>query len=585
MHGKKKLLFLLVTFLIMAFVSGCTFTGKSREDNTKEDVAKYERYGITIAIPNEYTDRLLIDPTEYDDESTLISVYQKSTYEKYEGLGWLFNIVRYTEAQYEQFLCSDGSGQSFFAKDETYHYGFFHATDVQAPDDYESFSQLFSAVAGFVKNDMIVRNDLIPYSDGEFFSREYTYDSDHIFIDYYPYYAYNGSKEVVWTLILSQPVTQGDTGIWCVERWKDQYGNVYPYFPDENGVSSREFYAGLQEACDAGKDTSRLRPEQAALAFVIKAFEHFQATPDSFAHPNNPAASSGSFAASTGNIHDYMPKLMAGKPVSDYELLPCLENFTRATWQELGEAYGGEWWNPLWLALRDAAVGSIKSDSADQSLRNYYIGRAYLTSDGAYTEGLDEILRLQWDFNRALYSACLRERFSSDEADVLRRSVTYLISFDENIFTLTVPGSGILSLNAYLVEFPFGTGLGERGRKDFKAESFGKVIVVESDDLQVTYLNPDEGVYTIITIRTVKKGCSSAGVAVGDTEEALLEHWPEEQLRRIDSISYDDEEWFGKCDYAYAYTPEESTKSIIFLIKSRLVSGIEIINGLDGALY
>lgn len=293
----------------------------------------------------------------------------------------------------------------------------------------------------------------------------------------------------------------------------------------------------------------------------------------------------GKDTASTGDIHDYMPKLLAGGSVSDYDLLPCLENFTRTTWLELDESYGREWWNPLWLALRDTAVSDMKDDSDDQSLRSYYIGKAYLTSDGAYAEGLGDILMLQWDYNRALYSACLKDRFSADEADALYRSIIYSISNSGSIFALAIPGTSTLSLSAYPVDFPFGSDLTEKSRKSFRAESFGNVTVVESDDLQVTYLNPDEGVNTVITIRTVKEGCSTAGVAIGNTEAALLEHWPEKPLKKMDSISYDDEAWFGKCDLAYAYTPEEGTKSVVFLIKDGLVFGIEIVNGLDGTLY
>jgi hypothetical protein len=570
---------------IYIFVSN-EYSEAPKEANTKADVTLYQRSGVTIAIPNEYADQLLVDPIENDDESTLIYVYQKSTYEKYKGMGWLFSIACYTEAQYEQFLCSDGSGQSFFAKDGNYYYGFFHATDVQAPEDYEVFSQLFSAVGSFVKSDMISRNGLTPYSDNEFFNRTYTYDSDHIFISYYPYYAYNGSKEEVWTLILSQPVAQRNTGIWCVERWKDQYGNIYPYFPDENGTPSGEYYTALQAECDAGKDTTWLEPKQAALVFVKRVFDHSPATLDSFTLSGDPAAHFDLFAASTGDIHDYMPKLLAGETVSDYELLPCLENFTRTTWLELDKTYGSEWWNPLWLALRDAAVSGTGADSDDQSLRNYYMGKAYLTSDGAYSEGLSDILKLQWDYDRALYSACLKDRFSEDEAVLLRKAIIYSLSYSESIFSLTIPENGTLFLDVYPVDFPFTFDLTEKSRKDFKAESFGKVMVVEGDDLQVTYLNNDEGVYAIITIRTVKEGYSTGGIAIGSPEKALLESRSDKPLKKIDSISYDDEAWFGDdYDYAYANTPEESTKSLVFLIKDGLVSGIEIINGLDGAMY
>ena len=124
----------------------------------------------------------------------LLYKYIRNQHEKYEGAGLLFNITRYSEAQYEQFLSSDGSGQSFFAKDDTSYYGFFFATDVQAPDDYEAFSLLFSAVGDYVKSDMITRNGLTAYSDDEFFNKPYTYDSEHIF-SATPYYAYTAARK------------------------------------------------------------------------------------------------------------------------------------------------------------------------------------------------------------------------------------------------------------------------------------------------------------------------------------------------------------------------------------------------------
>jgi len=581
---KMLLQMLLVMILILTAAVGCTFTGAN--GNLAKDVALYERAGVTIAIPNEYEDQLLIDPVEYNDETTLIRVYQKSTYEKYEGMGFLFSIVRYTEAQYEQFLSSDGSGQSFFAKDETSYYGFFFATDVQAPDDYEAFSKLFSAIGDYVKSDMITRNGLTSYSDDEFFNRNYTYDSEHIFLSYYPYYAYNGSKEEVWTLILSQPVKQGDTGIWCVERWKDQNGNIYTYFPDDNGTPSTKYYAERQAECDSGSDMSWLDPKQVALAFVKRVFDHAPATLDSLSISDNSASSADLFAASTGNICDYMPELLAGNDVSSYDLLPCLKNFTHSTWLELDEAYGRDWWNPLWVALRDAAISDRPADSDDQSLRDYYIGKAYLVSDGAYAEGLADIVLLQWDNNSVLYSACLNGRFSSEEVTSLQRSLTYSISYDESKFGLFIPGSErSIYLNAYPVDFPFGCDLTEKSRETHRVESFGQVTVVESDGLQVTYLNPAEGVYTVITLRADKEYYAVAGVTIGDNEEFLLAHWSD-KLKKLDGISYDDESWFGSgYDNAYAYTPQESTISVVYLIKDGMVSGIEIINGLDGAMY
>jgi len=585
----KMLLHTLVALmLIVAVAVGCTFTGAGGDN--EQDVTLYERAGVTIAIPDEYADQLLIDPVEFDDDTTLIRVYQKSTYEKHDGMGFLFGIVRYTEAQHEQYLGSDGSGQSFFAKDKTYYYCFSEATDVQAlPDDYEAFNALLSAVGDFVKSDMIERNGLTAYSDKDFFKRIYTYDSEHIFINYYPYYVSQGSKEVIWTLVLSQPATRGDAGIWCVECWRDEAGNVYPYFPDENGKPSKEYYAALQAECDAGKNTDWLVPERVALAFVKKALNHSMATLDSFARTEIYGLPSELFAASTGDIHDYIPKLVTGEKVSAYDLLPCLENFTGGTWSELEEAYGGRWWDPLWAALRDAVLSDMPADTDDQMLRDYYLGKAYLTADGAYTEMISDLVLKQWKDNSTIYNTCLEVHFSAAEAESMRRHLAYLVSHRGGEFHIAIPGDDpelTLSLNPYPVDFPFGTGLTEKSRDTFRVESFGTVTVVESDGLQVKYLHNTDGVYTVYSIRAAGEGYKSTGVAIGDPEEKLWDFWLPKDLKQVnDGILADDEAWFGDdYDTAYAYTPE-GTKSILYLVKDGRVSGIEVVNGLDGALY
>lgn len=286
----------------------------------------------------------------------------------------------------------------------------------------------------------------------------------------------------------------------------------------------------------------------------------------------------------TGNIHDYMPELLAGEAVSSYELLPCLENFTHGIWNELNTVYGAEWWNILLSTLNEASIDNNPADGFDQSQRNYYIGKAFLVSDGAYAEGLSGIMMKQWEHDRILYSNSLSEHFTEDEEIILRSQLTNAISNKNSLFGLFIPDSGSsICLDAYPVDFPFGCNLIEKSRKSYRAESFGQVTVIESDGLQVTYLNNYEGVYLVTTLRTQQKQYAAAGIAIGDTEEFLLGHRAE--LKKIDSISYDDEAWFGEYDSAYAYTPKESTKSIVFLIKDGMVSGIELIDGLDGSMY
>lgn len=601
---RPKALFSVLLTLILGAVTltGCTIVGLG---DSGKAVTLYERAGVTIAIPKEYADQLIIDPDEPRDEDTLISFYQKASYEKYKGMGRLFSIVRYTEARHEQYLGSDGSGQTFFAKttlkddskEGLYYYGFFTPTDVQAAEGQgDAWATLLSSVGDFVKGDFVMRNRLTAHSDDEFFARTYTYEGEHVFIKYYPYFAENGSKDEVWTLFLSQPVKQGDGGIWCVERWRDQYGNVYPYFPDAGGVPSREYYAALQAEVDAARQDpqfdprkSRLDIQYTAFEFVEKVFGHTVTIPGSLERAENSGIPAELFAESTGDIHDYLPKLIAGGYVSAYELLPCFENFTPGTWGDLTASYGSDWWDPLWAVLRDAAVSEMRADPSDQAMRNYYLGKAFLAADGAYAEMISDLVLQQWRDNSRLYNSVMGERFSAEEAAALRSRLLYLVSHRGGTYHLGVPGSDpelSLSLNVYPVDFPFGLDLAEKSRETFMAESFGQVTLIEGDGFQLKYLHNSEGVYFVYCIRSVNEGFFTKGVAIGDPEEKLWDHWQRAELRKLDEISYEDEDWFGSdYDHGYVYRPENSTKSIMYLVKEGRITGIGLIDGLDGPMY
>jgi beta-lactamase regulating signal transducer with metallopeptidase domain len=270
------------------------------------NVTLYEEYGLTVAIRNDIIDQLVITEPNSPDESRLISVYEKRSLEDARtdfgddaGMGFIFSLARYTQAQYEQFLASDGSGQSFFAKDDTYYYGWFTATDVQfyrsdndidlESDDWKAWEALCDKCAD-IKTDFIARNHLTPYSDSEFWEKEFTWDGAHLFLSYYPYYAYPDTagaqgftwQDVAYTLVLSQPAAQGDQGIWCVERWYDENGSLYYVFPRDTAESAAEYYAALQSVADSGGDPALATPENAALAFAKDYFDHTAATKDSF---------------------------------------------------------------------------------------------------------------------------------------------------------------------------------------------------------------------------------------------------------------------------------------------------------------
>ncbi|MEL4106002.1 hypothetical protein AAFA46_04065 [Oscillospiraceae bacterium WX1] len=222
-------------------------------------------------------------------------------------MGFLFSIVRFTQAQYEQYLSSDGSGLSFFAKDAEYYYGWATATDVQfyrsggvvntESSDWEAWVDLCENLSA-IKNDFTARNNLTPYSDDEFWDRDFTYDGAHLYLTFYPY-ANNRSdaeqqginwQDVSYTLVLSQPATQGEAGIWCVERWYDTtYGNLYIEFPATSQPAAA-YYAVLQKAADTGTDTALLDPVSAAVSFAKTKFDYATVTVDSFSPVNGEPA-------------------------------------------------------------------------------------------------------------------------------------------------------------------------------------------------------------------------------------------------------------------------------------------------------
>jgi len=88
-----------------------------------------------------------------------------------------------------------------------------------------------------------------------------TYSGNHILVKF-PL-----SSGEISQLFLSQPVVQGDFGIWCVERWKDTNGNVYYNTPKTDTLIA-DYYKELQEQCDNGHMPGLLDPLQVVLTYI-----------------------------------------------------------------------------------------------------------------------------------------------------------------------------------------------------------------------------------------------------------------------------------------------------------------------------
>ena len=192
------------------------------------------------------------------------------------GGGFLFGISAMDQVGFEQFLQYDYSGCDVFARDETWYYAKTYPTDVQfyrsgdmfdtQSEDWKQWETL-NALGNQVWQDFMDRNGLTPYSQWEVRNRPFTWEGNHAYAKYYTYYNFDGSKSEFNTLLLSQPVKQGAGGLWCVERFYDEYGNLCLYFP-ESDVPAAEYYAALQSECDAGLHPELLTPLGAARDFV-----------------------------------------------------------------------------------------------------------------------------------------------------------------------------------------------------------------------------------------------------------------------------------------------------------------------------
>ncbi|MCI2058402.1 MAG: M56 family metallopeptidase [Oscillibacter sp.] len=420
------------------------------------EMTVYDCGGVKIGLPKKYTDQLIVR-TDFtsDDYSTaaggtpLIKVSEKASVEAgkaegiSDGVGWLFTISRLTRAQYEQYILGDRSEQAAFAASgkadagrytapvyDTY-YVLSGASDVQFyrsgaaltidSPEWKNWEELWD-VRYDVQEDMITRSGLTAYADSDFLGQDFTYDSGHAYVKYYPYYTFDGSTAQYDTLVLSQPQKQGEGGVWCVERWYDEYGSCYPYFPGADAGGSgtaAEYCARLQRACDTAAKTDteeaqQLTPMGAAKRFVENSGWY-----------SRPGTAEGSFAQTDKlntayweqnvRVQQLALDLKVGRAVDAGELLSCAGDFTADTWGVLGRGlYGSDWWTPMKTALIRAAGGE-EQDTRDLELLRFYL--SYSREEGAVAEGLREILAAAeradpMIFNKTLSGACTAEEQS-----------------------------------------------------------------------------------------------------------------------------------------------------------------------------
>lgn len=252
------------------------------------DAALYDLGGgLTLAIPTDIVeDTMVLFDEDLGDGSEPVfpRVYHRSSYEAGmedfdTPMGFLFSFFRYDQVGYEQnyLAVHGGEGQTIFARDGEWYYGMAYPTDVQfftadgdqdtGSADYQRWEYVRSRIPD-IQADFIVRNGLTPYSGAEL-DRPFLWTGEHRYVE-----VHSADYAVSLTLILSQPVTQGSGGIWCVEgSFDNNYGGWSRELLYGIEVTVAEYYADLQAQVDQGHRPGLLDPVQAAREWYQEAYD------------------------------------------------------------------------------------------------------------------------------------------------------------------------------------------------------------------------------------------------------------------------------------------------------------------------
>lgn len=319
--------------LAVAAAVGCTFTGAER--SLREQLN---------GLPEEYLSKVTLMDLETLPEGTLMTAYYAPDYDGDYG-GWLFDVSEWTQADFEKHLCAvDTSGEFCFARDGERYYAIHVPTDVRfSPENQKDYDSTQTSLLEWAEATVLAHRGVESYGEAEISAirnAPFYYEGSHIDATYWPYYALDGSKDTAWTFVLSQPVTQGDGGIWCVERWRGEgeYPETWLVRPDTD-LPSAEYYADLQAQADKGLADWALDPMEVCLRYAYT-FEgaHLNATADSFSLGQVYSALPGSANEQAEEELDALLQNNSGMVVFDLELRQSSIWSTRSVTLSSGDA-------------------------------------------------------------------------------------------------------------------------------------------------------------------------------------------------------------------------------------------------------
>lgn len=373
------------------------------------------------SIPEEYLDLLIVE-TDFEDVDehtiTLLSVREKASVEAFiadggseDGVGFLFGIAAMDQIGFEQFLQYDVPGTFVFARSGGWYFAKTFATDVQyyragreldtKSEEWASWTEL-NALGETVCQDFLTRNALESFTALDVQTASFTWEGEHAYAQYYEYYGVDGSRDEFCTLLLSQPVRQGEGGIWCVDRTYDLLGYQYLNFGPED-VAAADHYENLQAECDAGLHPELLTPLGAAKAYVTEtSWLSGEATDENLILVDDLDTE---YIEVNQKISQLLAALMwRPEEASEQEILDTIGSFRSDTWGVMGRRnYGSDWWGPLQEALERVAVGDgqVERDTAMMHI--------FLTTYGPYAKFIGQQLSAQRDADPDAFLTALKD--------------------------------------------------------------------------------------------------------------------------------------------------------------------------------
>lgn len=268
---------LAAAILLAAVAVGCTFTTAQPEESKSSDLPLAERLAALPEALQEKVVRTQEGMIAPQGDGLLASYYFAEDYGGEWG-GWICDVARLTPVEFEQEFTGweMSGGASYLGRDAEYYYVCYSPTDVNFdPAHQEDYQAAEEALADWLEEIFSTQAGMTPVGEDPVFQSfiaACSYEGRHVNVIYHPYYGMSGygtKQDIARTLLLSQPVTQGEGGIWCVDRWYDENGGVYYAVPAID-MTMAEHYAALQAACDTGERPDLLDPTQVALAYMAQ---------------------------------------------------------------------------------------------------------------------------------------------------------------------------------------------------------------------------------------------------------------------------------------------------------------------------